>query len=82
MDQLDKAYLDTFSSNAGQEVLEDLFYSYFECPMFNPNLTDPLSHLAFREGQRSVILHIRAAMRNALNPDGPESRVTLEEMIK
>lgn len=79
-DDLDRAYLSVFTSGQGQMVLEDLFWAYFERPSFNPELKDPTTHLAFLEGQRSVLLDIRASMRRAEAYDGPEPRATIEEL--
>ena len=67
MDELDLAMLDCFGTGAGKIVLDFLTEAYFERPMFDMNDVNPQA-LAFREGQRSVILDIRAAIRRAQEP--------------
>lgn len=76
---LDQAYLEVFKSAAGRIVLEDLFWNYFERPGFDPS-SPSAQALAFREGQRSVVLDIRACMRRAQSPDGSESWAVEEEL--
>lgn len=80
-DHLDRAYLDTFTSGPGTEVLEDLWGAYFEVPMLNPNDLRPDIMLAFREGQRSIVLHIRSAMRRAQSGT-PGAVATKEDLIR
>jgi len=78
---LDRCYLETFTSGAGQEVLEDLWLSYFERPLMNPDDHDPATMTVFREGQRSVILQIRACMRRA-ESGGMSEVITQEDLMK
>ena len=80
-EHLDRCYLDTFTSGPGQEVLEDLWLAYFERPLVNPNDHDPATMTVFREGQRSVILHIRAAMRRA-ESGGVREVITQEDLMR
>ena len=71
-EQLDKAYADCFLSASGREVLKDLTLAHFEVPTFRPGENEGGLALAFREGQRSVVLSIRAAMRRGMWPDEHE----------
>lgn len=80
-DYLDRCYLDTFTSGPGREVLEDMWIAYFERPLMNPNDHDPSTMVVFREGQRSVVLNIRAAMRRAESGGGREI-ITPEDLVK
>jgi hypothetical protein len=60
-----KAYYNTFSAGDGSVVLEDLHRSYMDrCSLdeYNP---DPQA-TAFREGQRSVVLLIKALMAQGM----------------
>lgn len=77
---LDQAYLITFTSAPGREVLEDLFWAYFERPMVQTSDLNPSQMLAFREGQRSVVLEIRAAIRRARNQGSDEEFISAEEL--
>lgn len=67
-----KAYYNTFSSGDGAVVLADMYRSYMDrCSVdeYNPdpNLT------AFREGQRSVVILIKALMAEGmLKPETAE----------
>lgn len=64
MDHLDKAYAETFTTGWGDQVLTDLqdtFHVY--SPMFS---IDPYA-LAFREGQRSVVLEIMGAIERGID---------------
>ena len=80
LDHLDRCYLETFSTAPGQYVLEDLFLSFFEVPLIDPNDREGAMMLAFREGRRSVVLQIRAAMRRALS-GGQREELTHEDLI-
>jgi hypothetical protein len=72
-DKMAKAYYNTFSGGEGALVLEDMHRSYMDrgsLDEFNP---DP--HLtAYREGQRSVVLVIKALMAEGmLKPETADS---------
>lgn len=73
-DELDKAYDNCFSTGSGRMVLEDLFWNYFERPQFDDTTSNTMAKLAFLEGQRSVVLDIRAALRRSKYPDLEEQR--------
>jgi hypothetical protein len=55
-DRMAKAYYNTFSAGDGSVVLEDLHRSYM----------DRCKATAFREGQRSVVLLIKALMAQGM----------------
>ena len=79
---LDKAYADCFLTEAGKLVFEDLFWSYFETPLFSPGESESAQALAFREGQRSVVLGIRASMRRGVDPGEDERpEMSLGDML-
>ena len=64
-DRMAKAYYNTFSSGEGAVVLEDMHRSYMDrCSLdeYNP---DP-NMTAFREGQRSVVIVIKALMAEGM----------------
>jgi hypothetical protein len=68
-----KAYYHTFSSGEGSLVLEDLHASFMDRCSHNED--DPNPHqTAFRDGQRSVLLLIKALMAQGMLQ--PESRVS------
>ena len=81
LEYLDRCYLETFSTAPGQEVLEDLVLSFFEVPLIDPSDQNPSTMLAFREGRRSVVLSIRAAMQRALS-GGERPVYTQEDLIR
>jgi hypothetical protein len=59
---LKQSYNSAFSSEAGQKVLEDLEkWCYIKTTTFPFNTPDALL-LAFNEGKRAVILHIKTMM--------------------
>ena len=58
-----QAYLNTFTSDAGEIVLTDMRASYNDRESFTPN--DPHS-TAYYEGQRSVFLAILRLMADAI----------------
>ena len=80
LEHLDQCYLHTFTSGPGIEVLQDMWLAYFERPLLDLADKDPALAMAFREGQRSVVLGIRAAMRRAESGGGKE--VFTEEDLK
>jgi len=55
---MNKLYADLFLSVVGSEVLADLRDAYYDRAMFQPGEDTSGLTLAFREGQRSVILDI------------------------
>ena len=55
-------YYQCFSEGAGAGVLEDLTRSYMERSSVDEDNPDPVM-IAFREGERSVVLKIMALMR-------------------
>lgn len=57
MDFLHSNYFITFSTNAGQSILEDLrSFCYYDRPTYSSGV-NPYD-MAFREGKRAVYLHI------------------------
>ena len=66
-DQIDAAYYNCFMRGAGSTVMDDMRAAYYDRPMFNTAEPNALG-LAFREGQRSVVLEIMSAInRGAVN---------------
>ena len=60
-------YLATFHTPSGERVLADLQGDFwYGSPMFQPQMTNDMD-LAFREGQRSVIISILNTIEMALN---------------
>ena len=72
-DKMTKAYYNTFSSGDGAVVLEDLNRSFMD--RCSHDETEPDSHqTAFREGQRSVVIVIKALMAEGmLKPETADS---------
>jgi hypothetical protein len=68
-DRMAKAYFNVFNSGDGATVLEDLYRSFMD--RCSHDETDPDPHqTAFREGQRSVVILIKALMAEGmLKPD-------------
>ena len=65
-----KAYLQVFKSNAGQLVLNDLASRFH---MYSSTLSADSNEMAFREGQRSVLLFILSLISDDKPPEGNES---------
>lgn len=72
-DKMTKAYYNTFSQGEGAIVLGDLYASFMD--RCSHDETDPDPHqTAFREGQRSVVILIKALMAEGmLNPETADS---------
>ena len=66
-------YRATFGSASGQQVLEELWTQFWgDTVMFAPGM--PALDLAFREGQRSVIVMLKSIVDDAMkNTDNPPS---------
>lgn len=62
-DHLDKLYSDYFLTPLGQDILADLKDAFYDRPMFQPGEDTSGLTLAFREGQRSVVLDILSAIK-------------------
>lgn len=73
--QLQKEYHATFNSKAGKVVLDDLERRNW---IRTPTIADLLHVMAFREGQRSVLLYIRTMM----DMDPNEIREMIKEIEK
>ena len=57
LEALKKAYISTFNSESGKEVLKDLERRCFQ---HTTTFSKDINLLAFNEGKRSVILHIKS----------------------
>lgn len=69
INQLRKAYLYTFQTEAGKQVLADLKRGFhLNEPMYLPGRTTDLD-LAFREGQRSVVVWITNTIESAMESE-------------
>ena len=64
-DKMAKAYYNTFSGGDGGVVLEDMHRSYMDRCSLDEYAPDP-NMTAFREGQRSVVLVIKALMAQGM----------------
>jgi hypothetical protein len=73
--ELQKAYHATFSSTQGKRVLSDLEVRNW---MKSPTISPELHFMAYREGQRSVLLYIKTMME----VDTKRLREMIEEMEK
>ena len=66
-----KAYLQVFKSNNGQIILEDLASRFF---MYSSTLSADSNEMAFREGQRSVLLFLNNKLKDRMSQE-----TTIEE---
>ncbi len=75
LEALQKAYHSTFSSVTGRKVLDDLEIRNW---LRSPTISSQLHYMAYREGQRSVLLYIKTMMEW----DIKELREMIKEMEK
>lgn len=62
VEQLKRDFLNTFNSDSGKKILKHLENSCFWNRTTYPNSPNDFNRLAFNEGQRSVVLHIKNMM--------------------
>lgn len=53
--QLVQDYQDTFLSESGKRVLDDIMQRFF---LFSPTMSEHHADMAFKEGQRNVVLFV------------------------
>ncbi len=59
IEELKKSYMATFNSESGKKVLADLEK---KCHTKNTTFAGDANRMIFREGQRSIYLHIKSMM--------------------
>jgi hypothetical protein len=66
--KLSISYYNAFSSEAGRAVFKDLVVRFYDPLILIEGKVDALT-IAYREGQRSVVLEIINMLRNAKHPE-------------
>lgn len=61
-----KAYMQVFKSNNGQIILNDLASRFF---MYSSTLSADSNEMAFREGQRSVLLFLNNTLKDRITQE-------------
>jgi len=62
-EEIMKSYLEVFKSNSGQLVLNDLASRFH---MYSSTLSADSNEMAFREGQRSVLLFLNNTLKERM----------------
>lgn len=80
-DSLDRAYAETFTTGWGSQVLDDLKDMFFDRVLFEPG--DDQLTLAWREGQRHVIIQVLSSIERGLETDEepPKESISSDEEI-
>lgn len=65
-EEIMKAYMQVFKSNNGQIILNDLASRFF---MYSSTLSADSNEMAFREGQRSVLLFLNNTLKDRITQE-------------